>query len=111
MSNQEGDERLVRLIHDVHILACMAPDLVATHRAFKLAVEEDVRKFANQDPAFSQNPKFILETALQNAGSDSQLKASYLKFVEDLVAGDAPDFDAAFSTFTPLAAELIAELD
>ncbi|MBI3430480.1 MAG: nucleotidyl transferase AbiEii/AbiGii toxin family protein [Actinobacteria bacterium] len=36
-SNQDGGERLVRHIHDVHILAGMEPDLVATHRAFALA--------------------------------------------------------------------------
>jgi len=36
---------------------------------------------------------------------------SYLKFVEDLVAGDAPDFDVALSTFIVLAGELIAGLD
>ena len=95
----------------MHILAGVELDLVATHRAFKLAVEEDVRKFANQDPAFSQNPKFMLETALQIARSDSQLKVSYIKFVEDLVAGGAPDFDSAFSTFTLLADGLIAVLD
>ena len=111
LSNRDGDERLVRHIHDVHILAGMEPDLVSTHRAFKLAVEEDVRKFANQDPAFSQNPKLVLETALKMARSDSQLKVSYLKFVEDLVAGGAPDFDAALSTFTLLAGGLIAGLD
>ena len=111
LSNQDSDERLVRHIHDVHILAGMEPDLVATHRAFKLAVEEDVRKFANQDRAFSQNPKLVLETALQMARSDSQLKVSYLKFVEDLVAGGAPDFYAALSTFTLLARVLIAGLD
>lgn len=110
-SIQDSDERLVRHIHDVHILASMEPDLTATHRAFVLAVEEDVRKFANQDPAFSQNPKLMLETALQKARSDSQLKVSYLKFVEDLVAGGAPDFDAAFSTFTLLAHGLIEGLD
>ncbi len=111
ISNQDGDERLVRHIHDVHILTGMEPDLVATHRAFKLAVEEDVRKFANQDPAFSQNPKLVLETAIQMARKDSQLKVSYLNFVEDLVAGDAPDFDAALSTFMLLAGRLIAGLD
>ena len=111
LPNQDGDERLVRHIHDVHILAGMKPDLVATHRAFKLAVAEDVRKFANQDPAFSQNPKLALETALQMAGSDLQLKVSYLKFVEDLVAGVAPDFDAVLSTFTLLASGLIEGLD
>ncbi|HUW87529.1 MAG TPA: nucleotidyl transferase AbiEii/AbiGii toxin family protein [Candidatus Paceibacterota bacterium] len=110
-SKQDGDERLVRHIHDVHILAGMAPDLVATHRAFKLAVEEDVRKFANQDPAFSQNPKLMLQTALQKASTDSQRRVSYSKFVEDLVAGGAPDFDAALSTFALLAGGLIAELD
>ena len=111
VSNQDGDERLIRHIHDVHILAGMEPNLVATHRAFKLAVEEDVRKFANQDPAFSQNPRLVLETALQMARSDSQLKVSYLKFVEDLVGGGAPDFDAAISTFALLAGGLIAGLD
>ena len=111
LSNQDGDERLVRHIHDVHILAGMEPDLVATHRAFKLAVAEDARKFAIQDPAFSQNPKLILEVALQMARSDSQLKVSYLKFVEDLVAGSAPDFDATISTFSRLAYDLIAGLD
>jgi predicted nucleotidyltransferase component of viral defense system len=111
VSIQDGDERLIRHIHDVHILTGMEPDLVATHRAFELAVAEDARKFANQDPAFSQNPKLVLETAIQMAHSDSQLKVSYLKFVEDLVAGGAPDFDAALSTFTILAAELIAGLD
>ena len=111
LSNRDGDERLVRHIHDVHILAGMEPDFVSIHRAFKLAVAEDVRKFANQDPAFSQNPKLILETALQMARSDSQLKVSYSKFVEDLVAGGAPDFDAALSTFTLLAGGLIAGLE
>ena len=110
VSIQDGDERLVRHIHDVHILTGMGPDLLATHRAFKLAVAEDVRKFANQDPAFSQNPKLVLETALRMARSHSQLKVSYLNFVEDLVAGDAPDFDVAFSTFTLLAGGLIAGL-
>ncbi|MFZ2227514.1 MAG: nucleotidyl transferase AbiEii/AbiGii toxin family protein [Candidatus Nanopelagicaceae bacterium] len=110
-SNQDRDERLVRHIHDVHILAGMEPNLIATHRAFKLAVREDVRRFANQDPAFSQNPKLVLETALQMARLDSQLKVSYLKFVEDLVAGGAPDFDAALLTFTHLSGELIAGLD
>ena len=89
----------------------MEPDLVATHKAFKLAVGEAIRKFANQDPAFFQNPKLMLETALQMARSDSQLKVSYLKFVEDLVAGGAPEFDAALSTFTLLADGLIAGLD
>ena len=111
ISNQDGDERLVRHIHDVHILMGMGPDLVATHRAFKLAVDEDVKKFANQNPVFSQNPKLVLETALQISRSDSQLKVSYLKFVEDLVAGSAPDFNAALSTFMFLATELIAGLD
>ena len=53
----------------------------------------------------------MLETALQMANPNSQLKASYLKFVEDLVAGSAPDFDVALSTFTRLASELIAKLD
>jgi hypothetical protein len=110
-SNQDRDERLVRHIHDVHILAGMEPDLIATHRAFKLAVKEDVRRFANQDPAFSQNPKLVLETALQMARLDSQLKVSYLKFVEDLVAGGAPDFAAALLTFTDLSGGLIAGLD
>lgn len=110
-SKQDGDERLVRHIHDVHILAGTDPDLVATHRAFKLAVEEDVRKFANQDPAFSQNPKLMLQTALQTASSDLQLRVSYLKFVEDLVAGGAPDFKAALSTFTLLAGALVERLD
>jgi len=89
----------------------MKPDLVATHRAFKMAVAEDARKFANQDPAFSQNPKLVLETALQKTRSDSLLNVSYSKFVANLVAGDAPDFDAALSTFTLLAGELIAGLE
>ncbi|OIQ72488.1 hypothetical protein GALL_458830 [mine drainage metagenome] len=62
-------------------------------------------------PACSQNPKLMLETALQMARLDSQLKVSYFKFVEDLVAGGAPDFDAAFSTFALLAGGLIAGLD
>ena len=111
LSIQESEERLVRRIHDVHILAGMEPDLTATHRAFVLAVEEDVRKFANQDPAFSKNPKLVLETSLRMARSDSQLKVSYRKFVEDLVAGGTPDFDAALSTFTLLADGLIEGLD
>lgn len=110
-SIQDGDERLVRHIHDVHILASMEPNLVATHRVFRQAVDEDVRKFANQDPAFSQNPKLVLETALQMTRSDSQLRVSYSKFVADLVAGDAPDFATALSTFTLLASGLIAGLD
>jgi hypothetical protein len=44
-------------------------------------------------------------------GSDSQYEVSHLKFVEDLVAGSAPDFDVALSTFMLLASGLIAGLD
>jgi len=69
------------------------------------------RLSSNQDSTFSQNPKLILEVALQMARSDSQLKVSYLYFVEDLVAGSAPDFDVALSTFTRLESELIARLN
>lgn len=89
----------------------MEPDSVTTHRAFKLAVEEDVRKFVNQDPVFSQNPKLMLQTALQKASSDSQLRVSYSKFGEGLVAGAAPDFKAALSAFTLLAGTLVEGLD
>ena len=63
-------------------------------------------------PAFAdQNSKLVLEDALQRTRSDSQLKVSYSKFVEDLVAGEAPAFDVALATFTRLAAQLIGTLD
>lgn len=75
------------------------------------ALEEDARKFANQDPSFSQNPKVTLRTTLDSVGSDTQLKSSYINFVEDLVAGSAPDFDLALSTFTLLTKRLIDGLD
>lgn len=110
-SNQDPDERLVRHIHDVHILTNMQPRVSAIHRAFKSAVLEDVRRFANQDSAFSQNSKLVLEDALQMTRSDPELKVSYSKFVEDLVAGEAPAFDVALATFTRLAAQLIGTLD
>lgn len=111
LPNQNDEARLVRHIHDVHILANKSPDSDATQRVFKLAVEEDARKFANQDPSFSQNPKVTLRTTLDSVGSDTQLKSSYINFVEDLVAGSAPDFDLALSTFTLLAKRLIDGLD
>jgi len=95
----------------VHILAGKDPDLIATRRAFSLAVEEDAKKFANQDLAFAQNPKLVLKDALNMASSDPQLTVSYSTFVKDLVAGDAPIFDAALSTFIRLAEELITALD
>lgn len=111
LPNQNDEARLVRHIHDVHILANKSPDLDATQRVFKLAVEEDARKFAYQDPSFSQNPKVTLRTTLDLVSSDTKLKSSYINFVEDLVAGSAPDFDLALSTFTLLAKRLIDGLD
>lgn len=109
-SSQELDERLVRHIHDVHILTRMGPDLVAMRDAFELAVGEDAKKFANSDSAFSQDSRRVLQEALQLARLDSKLRGSYSKFVADLVAGDVPDFDTAHESFIVAASLLIESL-
>jgi len=106
-----SDERLVRHVDDAHILKNMNPNMDSTRRAFGLAVREDAKKFANQDAAFLHNSKTVLWDSLAKMRSDSQLRSSYSEFVVDLVAGDAPEFEAVFGSFVALANELISSLD
>lgn len=109
--DQEVDERLVRHIHDVHVLKDKVTDFQLVRRAFALAVREDSDRFVNQDAEFSQNPKLSLRSALNLASLDLKLEDAYARFVMDLVAGDAPNFNSAFASFAELAEELIESLD
>jgi predicted nucleotidyltransferase component of viral defense system len=110
-STGKRDERLVRHIYDVHELAARQPNPALVEDAFQKAVEEDAIKFANQNQEFTLNPKSYLRSALEKVSADSELSNSYSKFVTNLVAGSAPLFKTAFSTFDKVANDLISSLN
>lgn len=104
------DGTQVRHIHDVHILAGQNLDLTAVKEAFRLAILEDIIKFRHQELEFASDPKAILKTALTLTHSDLTLEMAYETFVSELVAGQAPEFEIAFSTFVSVALSLIDSL-
>jgi hypothetical protein len=107
---QGQDYRRIRHIHDVHVLISDHLDMNKIEHVFELAVAEDVEKFATSNTTFAADPKEVLEKALRNASDDSGLSDQYMRFVEELVAGDAPPFDDALSTFSRVATQLIDSL-
>ena len=109
--NNNIDDTLIRHIHDVHILDSLNLNFLRVKQAFNMAILEDVAKFKNQDSEFAHNPKLVLTSTLNQAKFDSTLKPAYIKFVTNLVAGDAPSFESAISTFSSVAEKLIETIN
>jgi len=109
---QAWDETLVRHIYDVCLMHSQQPSLVdEACTAFALLVAVDQQEFGSQFPAFMNDPKQVLQSALKAAGQDSTIAAQYEGKLLPLVFGaQRPSFGVAYATFNNVAAKLISVL-
>ena len=106
------DSRLVRHLYDIHAILHEHPQLESGLSAafFSELVEADAKQFGNQYPEFATNPNREMAIALKALRNDQRFRSFYAGFLDDLVYGEATDFDAAISAFERVAARLLAEI-
>lgn len=70
----------------------------------------DACQFGNQYPEFAADPRQEMARALAVLKTDQRYRADYADFLDELVYGDAVDFDAALAAFERTAAKLLAKI-
>lgn len=109
---QDWDTALVRHIYDVHCIVLKKPEVLEDAiAAFVTLTAGDVNEYSYQDAAFAQNPKVVLQTALQLLGNDAQSHEEYHNVLLPLVYGDGKfTFEQAWTSFDNIANRLVREL-
>lgn len=109
---QAWDETLVRHIYDVCLMHSQQPSLVdEACTAFASLIAVDQQEFGSQSPAFLNDPKQVLQSALKAAGQDSTIDAQYEGKLMPLVFGaQKPSFAVAYATFHVVAMRLLSTL-
>ncbi|MGS0743871.1 nucleotidyl transferase AbiEii/AbiGii toxin family protein [Glaciimonas sp. GG7] len=95
---------MVRHLYDVyqilHADQTLVEQLVLLRRLMLTAMGKDAGDFASQHPEFLVDPVGELNRAMAMAGADSEIRASYDRFIKVMVYGATPpDFDKALSLF------------
>lgn len=105
------DDRLVRHLYDVRAIARGREGLALPHEHFAAMVAGDAAQFRNQYPEFEEDPvgqmRVVLAALHQEADA---FERDYLRFVDELVFGEAVTFAEARAVFIGLADELLARL-
>lgn len=105
------DDRLVRHLYDVRVIARGREGLALPHEHFAAMVAGDAAQFRNQYPEFEEDPvgqmRVVLEALHQEADA---FERDYLRFVDELVFGEAVTFAEARAVFIELAERLIGQL-
>ena len=105
------DDRLVRHLYDVRAIARGHEGLALPHEHFAAMVASDAAQFRNQYPEFEKDPvgqmRLVLDALYQEADA---FERDYLRFVDELVFGEAVPFVEARSVFIDLAERLIDQL-
>ncbi len=105
------DDRLVRHLYDVRAIARGREGLALPHEHFAAMVAGDAAQFRNQYPEFEEDPvgqmRVVLEALHQEAEA---FERDYLRFVDELVFGEAVTFAEARAVFIELAERLIGQL-
>jgi len=105
------DDRLVRHLYDVRAIARGREGLALPHEHFAAMVAGDAAQFRNQYPEFEEDPvgqmRVVLEALHQEAEA---FERDYLRFVDELVFGEAVTFAEARAVFIELAEHLIGQL-
>ena len=102
----------MRHLYDVHqLLQRKTTTREVTGRLrhlFQEIIESDRKQFGEKDKAFAENPTQRLNCALKYLQTDSsEFEALYGEFVNDLVWGQAVDFNEAREAFCALACQLL----
>lgn len=102
-------ERLVRHLYDVKQLLQNRPNIVREgnlQQLFEHVIANDQARY--NDPAFKRNPTLRLANALEQLRTySSHFEPLYNKFVNDLVWGQAVDFNKAHEAFNQLVSCLL----
>lgn len=108
----EYEPRLVRHLYDMHQITRKHPAIAARVPAafFSELVKADARQFRNQHPEFAANPRKEMARALAGLKTGPRYRADYANFLDQLVYGEAVNFDAALAAFERVAAKLLAKI-
>lgn len=109
-NSKNRDPRLVRHIYDIYQLAQILPDRDLYISIFMLALKEDLAKISPQKSISQSQLSVFFEHSLSQLDKTPLIKEDYLFFVNNLVAGDFPEFDTALATFQSLSELAISKI-
>ena len=101
-AQRDIDPMLVRHIYDLHVIRDQLDKNAVTKLARQIAVL-DAEAFKNQHPSYHADIGGETRKALTAFQTDPSFRKLYVRFLEDMVYGDKPEFDAAIETLASLA--------
>lgn len=105
------DDRLVRHLYDVRAISRGREGLALPHEHFAAMVAGDAAQFRNQYPEFEEDPVAQMRVVLDALHQEADVfERDYLRFVDELVFGEAVTFAEARAVFIELAERLIGQL-
>lgn len=106
------DDRLVRHLYDILAIARKRPEVLGDlpYDRFQSLVEGDAAQFRNQHPEFEVDPISEMRNVISALYTNDRFEKSYLKFVDDLVYGDAEPYGNARQVFVRISEELVDSL-
>jgi len=109
---QAWDETLVRHLYDVYCIGLADPAVGERAAAgFKSLVRFDGIEFGRQYPAFADDPKSVMQCALNQIASDDIVRGQYDSRLMPLIFGSVrPGFDEVYAAFRRYAERLIYTL-
>lgn len=99
------DKTLVRHVYDLHAVRSQY-DLAAVIALAKEIMRADVEAYGHQFPAYRRDPVAETLRAVDGLAADDRFASAYAMFLQDMVYGEAPDFDTALATVSKLADSL-----
>lgn len=105
------NDRLVRHLYDVCVIARRCEGVVLPHDHFAAMVAGDAAQFRNQYPVFAEDPVGQMRAALDALHREvDTFEREYQQFVDELVFGEPVTFAEARAVFIDLAESLIGQL-
>lgn len=105
------DDRLVRHLYDVTAIARRRQGMTLPYEQFAAMVAHDAAQFRNQYPEFEEDPLGQMRVVLAALHQEADVfERDYLRFVDELVFGEAVTFAEARAVFIELAERLIGQL-
>jgi predicted nucleotidyltransferase component of viral defense system len=107
----DHDDRLVRHLYDVSAIARGCEGLARSHEHFAAQVAGDAARFRHQYPEFEEDPVGQRRGVLDALHHEADVfERDYLRFVDELVFGEAVTFIGARAVFIAWAERLIATI-
>ncbi|ETS32044.1 nucleotidyl transferase AbiEii/AbiGii toxin family protein [Photorhabdus khanii] len=103
------DETLVRHIYDVHLIKSNYElDLGIVYSIFNRVIYEDVARYGNKQPEFTNNPFGEMRYALSLIKNHEKYAQRFELYVDPMVYNEQPhDFGTCFTTFEKVSTEIL----